>query len=169
MIARMSSESPSYASRHARCCVTAAIVLVLAISPGQAAQVYKWIDENGKVHFSDRPPDDAATSAESVEIKVESGAGSSAASEVERRQLQKRLLEVFERERKEKKEAKAKEREEKQALAKRCNEARDQLRQLQDASFLYDVDDDGERIVYTDKQRESATSEFEKQIEKHCG
>ncbi len=36
-------------------------------------QVYKWTDENGKTHFGDRPPVEAAP--EQVEIKVNSVVG----------------------------------------------------------------------------------------------
>jgi glutaredoxin len=35
------------------------LVLVLAMAVPVAAQVYKWTDATGKVHYGDRPPDDA--------------------------------------------------------------------------------------------------------------
>ena len=34
-----------------------ALALVLVVAPA-AAQVYKWTDPSGKVHYGDRPPDD---------------------------------------------------------------------------------------------------------------
>jgi glutaredoxin len=35
-----------------------ALIALLAVAPA-AAQVYKWTDPNGKVHYGDRPPEDA--------------------------------------------------------------------------------------------------------------
>ena len=35
------------------------LVLALLLSTPAAAQVYKWTDPSGKVHYGDRPPDDA--------------------------------------------------------------------------------------------------------------
>lgn len=38
-----------------RCLIVAALLLAVPA----AAQVYKWTDPSGKVHYGDRPPDDA--------------------------------------------------------------------------------------------------------------
>jgi glutaredoxin len=35
------------------------MALAMAMSVPAAAQVYKWTDSTGKVHYGDRPPDDA--------------------------------------------------------------------------------------------------------------
>ena len=155
--------------RDLACALVAAAAFLWLLDVATAAQIYKWVDENGEVQFSDRPPEDASTSSESVELKVSPGAATDTPSEVDRRALQKRLLEVLEREREEKKEAKEKKREEKQALAKQCSAARAQLQELKDSSFFYDTDENGERVIYTDEQREAATRNFEKQIKKRCG
>lgn len=34
-----------------------------------AADVYKWVDENGRVHFGDAPPDNGRAKADKVELK----------------------------------------------------------------------------------------------------
>lgn len=36
----------------------------LAITPSVFAEVYKWVDENGVVHYTDRPPEQGTESAE---------------------------------------------------------------------------------------------------------
>jgi len=33
------------------------------------AEVYKWVDENGKTHFGDKPPDDPKVSVEKKKVK----------------------------------------------------------------------------------------------------
>jgi glutaredoxin len=35
------------------------VVIALLVATPVAAQVYKWTDPSGKVHYGDRPPDDA--------------------------------------------------------------------------------------------------------------
>jgi len=44
----------------------AGVVLLLAWLPVHAAEVYRWVDEQGKVHFSDTPPPGMATESEEV-------------------------------------------------------------------------------------------------------
>lgn len=43
------------------------IVLLLSVCSSNGA-IYKWVDESGKVHFTDKPPDDART--EEVELRI---------------------------------------------------------------------------------------------------
>lgn len=38
------------------------LIALAVISTNGQAQLYKWVDENGEVHFSDKAPDDEATS-----------------------------------------------------------------------------------------------------------
>jgi glutaredoxin len=49
------------------------LCLLLLLVTTAGGQVYKWTDENGKVHFGDRPPVEAAT--EQVEINENTVAG----------------------------------------------------------------------------------------------
>ena len=47
------------------CFIACALMLCsLAVNAG----IYKWVDETGKVHFTDRPPDDIKT--EEVELRI---------------------------------------------------------------------------------------------------
>lgn len=50
----------------------AVLGLMVCATTVEAAKVYRWVDENGKVHYSDSPkelPVEAAEEAEQVEIK----------------------------------------------------------------------------------------------------
>lgn len=44
------------------------IVVLALLSAGTNAEIYRWTDENGKVHFSDQKP--WQTESEKVEVKV---------------------------------------------------------------------------------------------------
>jgi glutaredoxin len=54
-------------SRKSRCLLSALFAGVMMGASGVQAGIYKWTDENGRVHFSDRPP--VAGGAESVLLR----------------------------------------------------------------------------------------------------
>ena len=56
-----------------------AITVAWAPLPTAAKEVYRWVDENGVVHFGDRAPEKG--DAEKVSIQPSSGAGSAPASD----------------------------------------------------------------------------------------
>lgn len=39
--------------------ISSLLLLLLTISPVTQADLYKWVDENGKIHYGDSPPDNA--------------------------------------------------------------------------------------------------------------
>ncbi len=53
-------------------------------------------------------------------------------------------------------------------MARRCARARDNLAQMRRASYLYDLDAAGERIIRSDAQREAAIQTLEKTIADNC-
>ena len=59
------------------------VALTLA-TQGVSAEIYKWVDKDGKVHFGDQPPDADAKAAQSVEVHPNvvghSGSGASPSS-----------------------------------------------------------------------------------------
>ena len=52
--------------------LAAALALWALPSP---AQIHKWVDADGKVHFSDKPPPDSAKKSELVKVPVQSFGG----------------------------------------------------------------------------------------------
>lgn len=51
----------------------ASLLLCLALAPAAQAGVYKWTDEQGRVHYSDTPP--AKGKAEEVKVRINSYTG----------------------------------------------------------------------------------------------
>jgi len=47
-----------------------ASLISLITATGVTAEIYKWIDEQGNVHFTDRPPSNQVT--EKIEVKINS-------------------------------------------------------------------------------------------------
>ena len=141
------------------------VLAVLVFSQGAAAAVYKWVDENGKVHYSDKPPADNAT-----EMDVETGGDSSGPTltETQRKAKQQRLLEAFEKERQDKQAAEAQAKKEKQEREAWCRRAREELAQMRSAGYLYEYDDDGNKVILSDEGRAQATREYQREIDKYC-
>ncbi|MCF7982395.1 MAG: DUF4124 domain-containing protein, partial [Pseudomonadales bacterium] len=45
------------------------LIILLLLVPVAQAQVYKWVDDNGKIHYSDEKPQGQQALEEEVEIK----------------------------------------------------------------------------------------------------
>ncbi len=148
--------------------LTALLALLVSVAPLSAgyAGVYRWVDEQGRVHFGDRPP--PKSSSENVDIKNDPSPGAPAPNAEERRDKQQRLLRAWEEERQQRKEASAKAKEDKKRQKQRCAVARDRLRTYKDASYLYDLDKDGNRKVISDADKQRAIRELEEAIKRHC-
>ena len=67
------------------------------------------------------------------------------------------MLDAFTKERQEKEAEQAKLEEEQKERRIWCARAKDDLRELKEASYLYDYDDSGEKVVYSKEAREKAT------------
>ncbi|MEO1581272.1 MAG: DUF4124 domain-containing protein [Pseudomonadota bacterium] len=55
--------------------LTALVALLLLGNAADAQQIYRWVDDEGVVHYSDQPPEDDAASAEAVKLDVQPGIG----------------------------------------------------------------------------------------------
>lgn len=129
------------------------------------AEVYKWIDAEGRVYFGDRPPQGGAESMRMPEAE-DSGP---AATPQERLEKQRRLLHAFEEERRQKRDAQARTRQEQAERQRNCAEARDDLRNQQNAGALYRLGPDGQRVFLDDAEREQALAQARAAVEHWCG
>lgn len=135
--------------------------IALLITPAYA-QVYQWIDEQGKVHYSDRKP--TKTQAENISDSVKQ-------TNIDKsRDSTRKLEEVFTKESSSEaqyRRKKQREQEEQaQALANQCQKAREQLKTLQ--GRVYFVDKQGKEYNISEKERQQRVKAFEADIRKHC-
>lgn len=140
-------------------------VLALLLFPllGQA-QIYRWVDENGKVNFSDRPQ----PSQKIEEIQINTQKNAYGGGQVLERQ--RGLLDQYQqqdKQRAEEKQQKEKEKAAEKAIQRACINAKDKLRQF-DGSSIYRLDDQGERIYYSEEERAQRISELKNAVQKHC-
>ncbi len=134
-----------------------------------AATVYKWVDAQGKTHFSDKaPPEHAQQQASTLELKGE------VARDPEMEQYRKRsqaLLQAAEADRAEQaKQAaeRAQQAQQREARRRQCVEAKDKQREVAEASSVYDLDERGERVFLGDGDRSAYEQELARWIKQNC-
>lgn len=141
--------------------------LALTVGGGAMAnEIYKWVDEQGNVHYEDRPS--GAVSEQRLAVNSRRTESSAVQERIDSR-LESQAV------RQEKKAAAA---EEKAAAAakeaeaaekqKRCDTYRARLETYVQSRRLYREDEDGERIWLDDTERQDAQQKVEEQIAENC-
>ena len=141
-----------------------AAIFLTVLAPAVAlAQVYRWVDDEGRVHYSDTPP----VGVEATLMPIES----------EPTDLEASLREQVEREREldlqqqldaDAAEDAAAEAARREALARACTRARARDETIETARRLSRVEDDGTRHTYNDEERAAALAEARRQVEEWC-
>ncbi len=146
--------------------VTRILVTILFLFPtiGQS-EIYKWIDENGNVHFDDRP---GGGNKEEIKIKTTVPSSSPNTELQKNMEQEKQLLEIYGEERLENKLIKAEQREEKMELKKKCAQAKDYKRTLDESYGLYFLDEEGERVNLSAEEKDAELREIKEFIKKNC-
>lgn len=140
------------------------VAVLLALAPAAQAAIYKWVDEDGNVHYGERPPLPDATplAIPNQPEKARPGA------ERERLERQKRMLEGYARkraeERRQREEAARKAEQRKRA----CIEARDKFQAFERARYLYRLDENGERVVLNEEERAARMEKLRDRIRRNC-
>ncbi|MDH5600479.1 MAG: DUF4124 domain-containing protein [Gammaproteobacteria bacterium] len=143
-------------------------VLSLMLNSVNAASVYKWVDEDGQVHYGSKPK---SKSAKEVKIKkryIDSGTSTPSLTTQERVNKQKKFINALDEENKILSEEKRKKKKQEELKNARCNAARDQLKRQESASALYDLDEKGNRILLDKKQYEIAMKQARARVAKWC-
>lgn len=129
-----------------------------------AAQLYKWVDKDGKVHYGDQPPPAAAT--KSVTAPPPGPAGAAAPKAAPPKAGDKSA----EKGKVEKKSGLSPEEAKKQAKAdaERCAAARQNLEAIASGSRIETVDEKGERTILDDKQVEERRNRAREAVADSC-
>jgi hypothetical protein len=144
-----------------------------ALIPLQAAaEMYKWVDENGHTQFADHPPP-AGIKYETVGVKLPTAPATPAttdAAKAEKLRIQKQELEFRKRQvvAAEQEAAEAKKKKEAALRAEDCESARTKLRNMQEDVPIYNVNAKGGRDYMTDAERASATENWKKRVDELC-
>ena len=135
-------------------------ILILALAPFASAQLYKWVDKDGKVHYSDQPPPAQA----SKQINVAPGPAAPAPSALARDK-------ALDKDRSEAKDA-AKKAEDKEKIARQkqeeCDRARSYLKGLENGGRFVTFDAKGERVFMEQDQIDAEMAKARRNVEEAC-
>ncbi len=142
------------------------LLLFACLSATTHAQVYKWVDADGKVHYGDRPK---TTGVEEIKIKPAPPAVSGPdVTKKNQRDIDNWLkARDVEREQDKRKQAAAKI--ERDKLMRKCAHVRNELRDMERGGVVwYDLDDTGKRRYYSDKEIAQEIVDLKKTIADNC-
>lgn len=149
-----------------RIAISCAFMALTLASGAMANEIYKWTDENGNIHYGDRPSGAATeqrlamsysrTDSGSVDKRVQAREEATSAREEARAEAA----------------AAEKEAEENAAIAaerdRKCERSRTRLETYLQSRRLYRTDDNGERVYLDDEQRSEARRKAEEQVAEFC-
>jgi Domain of unknown function (DUF4124) len=142
----------------------ATFLLALTAIPGQSAEIYRWVDAEGRVHFGDAPPPEGA---ERVEVREPLAPDTGLA---ERRQRGTRLSEILEEDRITRDEARAEEIQVRENRQARCDSARLRLERAARASYIYkDSGDPQNPVILEEADRQQLERSLQEEVQRHCG
>ena len=148
----------------------ATVICLLTVSSANA-EIYKWTDADGNVHYGDRPVGDGMsenaqvevvavasrrTSVERVQETIDAGLARRSAADEARSER--------EAARKEAEDARA----EAEDRAEKCTAYRARLEKFVTSRRLYRMDDNGERQYLDDTQMATAREQVQQRVEEYC-
>jgi hypothetical protein len=143
-------------------------IAFLFLFPGtlcQAAEIFRWVDEDGRVQFGDHPPADAQTE----RIAVDNSESVSGDLE-ERRERRERFLGVIEEQRAEDARAAAEAARQEAQRREKCRAASDRLRQIEEARVIYEPTADAYNPrILDEEERNEYLSRAKQDVSKWCG
>lgn len=151
------------------CLITLAGSALLMLCGGASAQgstqVYKWVDAQGRTHYSESPPPEQKDKARKVDTSnIGKGVPMPAKPAAEQEgEFRKRQIERETRERKAEQEQKERER-----VKEQCVRVRQQLAVLNEQVPVYQRDEKGERKYMDDAQRQAEISRLQGLLRQHC-
>jgi uncharacterized iron-regulated membrane protein len=143
------------------------LLLIALLVPGLAwsglagAEIYRWTDAQGRVHFGEKP---GTSSAEQVEVKPQVVERDNAT-----REREQRTQEYFDARREEKAATDARTAEARAERSKECQQLRSNLEQIQRGGRFFTTDVNGERNYVSEEEVEAARSRLSSRIAERCG
>ena len=146
--------------------------LVLVFVGGVSADVYKWVDKDGKIQYSDQPP----LSGEAKKMKkktkdvgnvapASTGTAAKPGASVTDQELEFRKRKMEQEEAEKKKLAE-------QEIAEKnkgyCNNLRGELQAHRDGVRIVRYNDKGERVALDENERAQSKTQLEQRIAKEC-
>ncbi|MCY1287233.1 hypothetical protein D9M68_267610 [compost metagenome] len=136
-----------------------ALLCMGGLSSGQAAEIYRWTDAQGRVHFGQKPQ----AGAEQVEVRpqvVERDAAT--------REREANTERFYEARRQEQQAAADQQAERRAKQEQECDALRERLAEVSKGGRYYRVDDAGQQVYYSDAEIAAARRQLSERIGQRC-
>ena len=136
------------------------LLLLFMLVPLMAtAEIYRWVDAQGQVHFGARP----ASGAERIEVRPQVVERDEAT-----REREGRARRFFEARREEQQAAVQMAGEERARRGEECGRLRNELSKLAQGGRFYRIDANGDRVYYSDEEVNTARRQLASRIDHYC-
>lgn len=139
------------------------LMLGLLLCSLAQAETYRWIDEQGGVHYGDRQPP-PGRQGEQVELRTAPPVAASAGKKLDAG----RVLKVLKEDREARQATADRRREEQADRDKRCEELKDRYGRYSNAGALYEVSEDGKRHYLSAAEKDEKLAALREQMEEIC-
>lgn len=143
------------------------LILLMLASATAFAGVSKWVDADGKVHYSDQPPP-ANVKAKTLHVTSEAAASASAPAAPKTIAEREAELKKAQQAKKEAEDRAAQEKAGMEAEKANCTAAQQHLRTLQEGMRMVEIDAKGERYYVDDEQRRQRVEKAQQDIKTFC-
>ena len=130
-----------------------------------AGEIYKWTDDDGNVHYEDRPLGD---NVERLDVGSRSTNNASVQASIDARRERETVRAEARSKRDEDKLTAADEKVASEQRTASCEKSRARMQNYLAARRLYNQDADGERVYLDDDQIMEARAKAQEQIQKYC-
>ena len=143
------------------------LILLILASTNALAELSKWVDAEGKVHYSDQQPP-ANVKAKTLRVTSEAAAPTSAPTAPKTIAEREAELKKAQKTKKEAADKVAKEQAKIEGEKTNCEAAQQSLRALQEGVRIVEVDAKGERSYLDDEQRRQRIEKVQQNIKTYC-
>lgn len=151
------------------------LILLTLASASSFAGLNKWVDANGKVHYSDQPPPanvkaTVLRSTSGVADPAATGDAAASSAPAAPKTIAEREAELRKAQQAQKEAAgsAAQKQAEAEANKENCSAARKNLSLLQEGMRMMEIDDKGERFYLNDEQRQQRIAKAQQAISTYC-
>lgn len=152
---------------------TLLLLLLIIASPNGYAALNKWVDSEGRVHYSDIPPPPEIKATKlhgTASEEVSSGQNDASTENTDSQNIAQREAELkkAQQDKKAAQEKSAKDLAYTESLKESCTAARKNMMILKDGRRIAELDDKGETVFMEDDQRQKNIEKTEQDIAKYC-
>ncbi|MDH3546756.1 MAG: DUF4124 domain-containing protein [Gammaproteobacteria bacterium] len=146
--------------------IVTVIALLTTSGVALSGEIYKWTDENGNVHYVDRPTGDP--SEQRIDILSRRTNNASVQASIDARRERVATREEAQTKKAEEQKAAAEAQAEREARNQRCEQSRARLERYLQSTRLYREDESGERVYLDEEQILEARAKVQDQIQEYC-